>query len=71
MNFVKPYFVRANHFIKSISGVFSYSVVEKKNPKEFLRTKDKVDDDKKEILIVGYMEHDPKKYAFRKHSFSF
>jgi len=69
MNFVKPFFIRANHFIRSISGVFSYSVVN--NPKEFMRIREHDSSKKNDTIIAGYMEHNPKRDAFRKHSLSF
>jgi hypothetical protein len=44
VDFVKPFFIRANTFIRSVSGMFS-----------------------NKTIIPGYMEHDPKKEALKRH----
>lgn len=63
MNYVKPYLLKVNHFVKSISRVFSYSQI------EIMKSDNKAVNNKNDtyMLIPGYMDHDPKKYAFRKY----
>lgn len=46
MDRVKPYLIRANTFIRTVSGIFS-----KPN----------------KTIVAGYMEHDPKQEAIKRH----
>ena len=73
MNFVSPYFVRVNRFMKSISGIL-FSPNNKQNPTEFLREQRQQQptpitppSNAKIIITAGFMEHSPKKQAAITH----
>ena len=56
---VKPYIIRANTFIRSISGIISRTYSQQNiNTTENVPT----------TIVAGYMEHDPKSAALKKHS---
>ena len=67
MNFVSPYFTRANRFIKSISGILFFPM--KQNPHEFMREPSSLPTKSSHntIITVGYMEHEAKQQATMKH----
>ena len=49
---IKPYIVRANTFIRTISGIFSRTY-----------SQQNITDTSSTTVVVGYMEHDPKSAA--------
>ena len=56
---VKPYIIRANSFIRNISGIISRTYSQRNiNTTDTVPTK----------IIAGYMEHEPKLAALKKHS---
>lgn len=48
---VRPYFVRANTFIRTISGILRRPIYKESN----------------KTIIAGFMEHDPKEAAIKNH----
>ena len=56
---VKPYIIRANTFIRSISGIIS---------RTYSQQNINTTDNAPTTIVAGYMEHDPKSAALKKHS---
>jgi hypothetical protein len=48
---VRPYFVRANTFIRSISGILRRPTYKESNA----------------TIVAGFMDHDPKEAAIKNH----
>ena len=56
---VKPYIIRANTFIRSISGIIA---------RTYSQQNINTTDNAPTTIVAGYMEHYPKSAALKKHS---